>query len=111
MSQNPTDVSSVESILEYAGLQDKDDSLHRPKGTITSGTNVYDEQQADCNRRAGRDFDRLETGPILSIYQFAWDDNAFSLMVDNNGNGKQTTTFVTSTAANNYPGPMPNTPF
>lgn len=118
MSQDPTNASPIESIIQYGGLQDQQDSLKRPKGTITSGSNIYDEQVHDANRRAGRDFDRLESDAISALFQFTWDDSGVTLAYNSGSTGKNDALVYPSgglisddNVNPNSPGPMPNIPF
>jgi hypothetical protein len=113
------DAAPVDILLNYKGLNDQNDSIVRPKGTVTSSINVWDEQAGDANRRHGRTFDSLQSGQIGLLAQISWGDGS-SVTIFNNGSNLKFDPFVfpdhqngniTASLSNpNTPGPMPNAP-
>lgn len=121
MPQQPTEGAvPAEVVRQFKGLNDQTDSVLRPKGTVTSMQNMYDEQAGDANRRAGRDLVSLDPSgnPISLIIQLSWDDGGVSI-INQTGSTFSYDAFrysddqntVQQTIADpNDPGPMPNLP-
>lgn len=116
MGQNPTSDSQPKGeLVKFSGLNDQQDSVYRPEGTITNGQNVYDRFSKDACRREGRDFDRLEASSINSIFQFTWADGGVSLFTDAGGTWNYDAFTYPNPGALNLtnpssPGPMPTDP-
>lgn len=108
MPLNPTDVLAQESLHEFKGLNDQQDSLSRPKGTVRTDQNVYDEQISDANRRHGRTFDRLESAAVNFLFQFTWEDAGVNFGYVTGSNGKNDPLVYPGglTQSNTF-GPMP----
>lgn len=113
MPQNPTpDAQPEDKLGNFSGLNDQQDSVYRPAGTVTDMRNMIDEQGGDASRRFGRDFDRLEDNPIGVIYQLVWNDGSTSINVSNGGDltydDFQFPSRTVSVSNPSTPGPMPN---
>ncbi len=76
MPQNPTDAQPIEIIKDFKGINDQQDSVSRPAGTVTDELNIIDGSTGDADRRPGRDFESLDSSgsPVSLIYDFVWND-------------------------------------
>ncbi len=80
MPNQPTQGTQPAEVLrEFRGLNDQNDSVKRPPGTVSDMRNMYDETASDANRRPGRILQSLDDGnPIGIIYQLSWSDGFIS---------------------------------
>ncbi len=121
MAQTPTQVTPVGLIDKFKGLNDQQDSTTRPPGTVTTNSNILDDEALDASRRIGRDMVSLDDGnQVQIILNLPWDDGGVSPVViagtvgsydpityPSAGGGGGTMDGVTDPGT---PGPMPTEP-
>ena len=121
MSQAPSSIQAIDLVKKFKGLNDQQDSVARPPGSVTSDNNIIDIAGGDASRRQGRDMVSLDDGNAVQIIlDLPWDDGGVATITlsgtgmsyddftyPSNGSGGGTTTGVTDPAT---PGPMPNEP-
>lgn len=114
MPQQPSKSNPASLVDRFRGLNDQQDSVFRPPGTVTNNQNVLDEQTGDANRRAGRDFERLGSEAVGIIYQLTWNDNRSSIITGWGGlsydDFTDSSTGIVDPTDPNTPGPLPNFP-
>lgn len=92
MPQNPTEgTRPIPLVTPYRGMNDRQDSLFRPRGTVRDERNILDTQINEARRRRGRIMDRLESGAVGLIFALDWDDGRVSVIVDAGGTIKYDT--------------------
>lgn len=116
MPQQPTGGSPRDAIGKFGGLNDQQDSVKRPQGSVTDSRNIIDHEQ-DCARRPGRDLVSVETGAISTVFQLTWDDGmVMPIQQSGTAMAYDTPSYPTlgnvSTQQTNpgTPGPMPTEP-
>lgn len=82
MGGSPTGNSIPQEVIhDFKGLNDQQDSVNRPPGSVTDMRNMYDETSHDADRRPGRDFVSLDDGNAVGvIYQLSWADGGVNVI-------------------------------
>lgn len=82
MGSSPTGNSIPQEVIhDFKGLNDQQDSVNRPPGSVTDMRNMYDETSHDADRRPGRDFVSLDDGNAVGIiYQLSWADGGVNVI-------------------------------